>query len=376
MHKRVSTMLLLALVALVVCVPNACCGLPHCGKDEIKMGNDAVKEADKEHPILNDQKMLARVQAIGTPIAMVANNEVVSAHYGNSDIYSFPYTFKVVDSDEVNAFSLPGGHIYINRGVINMCQSDHELAAVIAHEIAHAAHHHMVGLVREQSKLEGKMAVLLVAGMLGKMPTRDMSNVIAGAQFYKVAKISGYGQMAEHDADMTGLEYMKKAGYNPVGMLTFMERLAEHPEVVDWGILQDHPQATDRAKAIKDRLVEMGVPINRRAVTTWSTATVRPEATKTGPACDVLIGESKVCKISDEQRADAAAQKINTLFDKGLLIHEIKVTGATVTVRGEPVFQATEDDAALSGKTPSQVATGVAKAIRGVLFKNIVNDIY
>ena len=278
MRNSIARGLPLSILVVLILSFAACAAVPHIGEEEMGFGKDAAKEVESEHKILNDEALLARVQAIGTPIAVEANNIEVEACYGSSDIVTFPYTFKIIDDDDVNAFSVPGGHIYVFKGLIENCQSDHELAGVIAHEIVHAAHHHTIHLMREQSKMEGKMAILLVAGLVSNVNPRDMSNVIAGAQFYKTARINGYGQRAEEDADLVALTYMKRAGYNPVGTLTFLERLAERPEVIDWGILQTHPRPGDRVRIVHECLESEGVEINRRAVTTWSTARVKQVA--------------------------------------------------------------------------------------------------
>ena len=74
--------------------------------------------------------------------------------WGSSQLKQFNYTFRVVDDKDVNAYSLPGGFIYVNKGLLDYVHSDDELAGVLAHEITHASHHHMVKLMHEQSKIQ------------------------------------------------------------------------------------------------------------------------------------------------------------------------------------------------------------------------------
>ncbi len=373
--KTTHTFRIFLVLFLLVVSSFAFSAIPKIGPEEIKWGDKAALQAEKDNKVLDDKALIARVKAIGEPIAAAANTAEVAASYGTSTITQFPYNFKIIDSDDVNAFSVTGGHIYVYRGLINVCQSDHELAAVIAHEIAHASHHHMVHMMREQSKLEGRMALVMLAGILGDVNPRDLSNVITGAQFYKIAKLSGYGQLAEQDADATAVSYMKSAGYNPVGVLTFLERIAERPEVIDWGIMQTHPRSEDRVKAVKTQLEACGIPINRRAVTTWSTAKVVCGSSEKVEYYDVMISDRTVCRMADKSRAYDAAGKINALLDQGLQIHEMRVVGNTLHARGEPVLSICELDLSVSKQTASSAAAQAAAAVRSVLLRDIVNDI-
>jgi len=372
----------IGLAVLAICLaalvsPTYAAGQPaRVGQEEIEMGRQAAAEAEKDHPLLHDSDLNARVQRIGAAIAAVANSVQIDAAYGSSTLVPFSYTFSVVDDSGINAFSLPGGYVYIFKGLIEFCESDHELAAVIAHEVAHAAHHHMVYLLRRQSRLEGQAALILAASLLADVRARDLSNIMLGAQFYKMARVSGYGQKAERDADLTAVDYMTRASYNPVGMLTFLERLADRPDPVDWGILQTHPRAGDRAALVKERLVELGVEIDRRSVTISSTAVVRPLDPAGTSAYEVAVGPVVVCRVRQEDRARSIAERINTLLDSNLQIRELKLSGAAVLARGSSVIEVTDDDASVSGEPPAQVARQAGDALRRVLFRQIVAQLW
>jgi Zn-dependent protease with chaperone function len=349
--------------------------IPHLGQEEISMGNEAAADIEKARPLINDAEINARLERIGNAIAAIANNQEIPASYGNSSITPFTYSFKAIDSTDINAFSLPGGHIYVNKGLLDFCETDHELAAVLAHEVAHAAHHHMVYLLREQSKLDGKMAMIMVAGVLSDVRSDDMSNVLMGAQMYRTAKISGYGQKAEQDADLAAISYMIEAKFNPVGMLTFLERLAERPEVIDWGILQTHPYTSERVKSVKTALKDLEIKIDRRAVTTSFTATVQPvESGNKG--YDVLIGKRFICNIKQNDRAKETAERINSILDKGLQFKDLKVVGSNVMARNEVIIELTDEDSDLSNKPTAQLASEANQALYHVLFKQMVNDLW
>jgi beta-barrel assembly-enhancing protease len=350
--------------------------LPRIGQEEIKMGDEAAKTAEKDLKILDDPILNARVHKIGEALAASANSAETTATYGTSQVTQFTYTFKVIDGKDVNAFSIPGGHVYIYKGLIDFCESDHELAAVMAHEIAHISHHHMVYLMKEESKLDGKLALLLVAGLLGNMRAEDMSNVMMGTEFYKVAKVNSYGQKAESDADIAGLSYMTQAHYNPVGMLTFLEKLADHPEEMNLGILQTHPLASDRVAAVKGHLLETGVTINRRDVTTSYTAKVCRCETAGVVSFDVKVGDRQVCKLFDEEHAKRITDRINGSLDHGLQIRDIKVCDSSVTANGQPIIDINDGDAALAGKPAGQLAVTAGDALRRVVFAEMIRDIW
>lgn len=340
------------------------------------MGKEAASETEKNCVLVKDAAMIARVQRIGRELAAAANAKEVPAGYGCPTLSNFDYSFKVIDGEDINAFSIPGGHIYVYKGLIDSCETDYELAGVLAHEIAHAAHHHMVYLLKEQSRIEGKTAIILVASLLGDMRSRDMSNVMMGAQYYKTGKISGFGQKAERDADLTAIDYLIQAGYNPVGMLTFLERLADHPDLVNWGILQTHPRPWERVEAVKCNLEARGIEINRRAVTTSNSARVCTLSDGNTTTYDVVVGQRFICKLKQEANAKAAAERINGLLDIGLQIREIKVSENAVIAHNQVIVEITDEDAALNGKPAAQVASEANDALKCILMKQMIADIH
>lgn len=375
MSRSIISAITAILLVSLVCAAWASGPIVGIGAEEMKMGKEAVKEVEKHCTLIKDPEMITRVQRIGSALAVAANAKEVPASYGCPTLSDFDYSFKVIDSEDINAFSIPGGHIYVHKGLINSCETDHELAGVLAHEIAHAAHHHMVYLLKEQSRIEGKTALILIAGLLGDMRSKDMSNVMMGVQYYKTAKISGFGQKAERDADLTAVEYLIQAGYNPVGMLTFLERLADHPDLVDWGILQTHPFPWERVDAVKGDLETRGIEINRRAVTTSTTARAAKSGEDDVAAYDVLVGSRFICKLKHEERAKAAAERINDLLDKGVQIREVKVSENAIITHDQVIVEITGEDAALNDKPVLQIVSEANDALKRILMKQMIANI-
>src|SRR5919199_1156903 len=106
----------------------------------------------------------------GASAPAATNANPVPATYGSEKIVPYNYQFFVVDDKDVNAFSLPGGYIYVNKGLLDYVQSDDELAGVLGHEVIHAAHHHVAKLEREQHRLGNQMAIGLLAAILARVP--------------------------------------------------------------------------------------------------------------------------------------------------------------------------------------------------------------
>lgn len=377
MPSRNLLLVLAALLFLAASAPAAQKASPKEDPD-IKMGREAHEELLKSGiKIIRDPKLVARVETIGKRIAAVANQTPLTARYGADNRTKFDYKFFIIDEKDVNAFSLPGGFIYINKGLLDYVQSDDELAGVLGHEIIHAHHHHVARLQREQSKLNSQLAIGLLAAVLARVPTEDTFNLMTGLQLLAVQQVNGYGQVAETDADHNGIIVARKAGYNPVGGLTFMERLARDEKLrreVDLGIFRTHPPSRERADAMIAQIKGMNLPINRREVTNAVKATTRDADDE---ATELLLGEKLLYRSASPERARQAAARINTLLDQDLRIHEVKRDGTTLIARGQTILVADRNDAALSKMASADAVVEQAfTVLRNALFKQIIDGAY
>lgn len=354
------------------------------GDNEVKLGREAAAQVAKDYKLSDNAADLKRVREIGAKIAAVANTKEVKALYGSSKVTPFEYQFNIIEDNDVNAFSVPGGHIYVNKGLLNFVQSDQELAAVIAHEIVHAAHHHMVYLLRKQASLNNTMAIALLATMLGGARSTDIGNVLLGVQLYQIAKLNGYGMEAERDADYGAIVYMREAGYNPVGLLTFLERLARRPNLVDYGIYRSHPLDAERVEAAKKTIRELGLPINRRETTNAVKAEVTMGKVNGMDIPQVVIKDKVIYRPAPAngktsvELAQEAADRINKALDEGFQMHELKVDpmGGGVIARDKQLLIVSEADAKLMGKTPVQVSRDAAAAIREIIWKQMIETMH
>lgn len=343
--------------------------------DEIKQGQDAAAEIAKTAKFDKDDADNERVNRIGQRLAAVADTTEVPAGFGNDHVFPFTWHFHIIEDKAINAFSLPGGQIYINSGLLKAVRSDDELAGVLGHEMTHSAHHHIQALSHEQSKLSSATLIGLLAAVVAHVPAQDMGGLLAGAQYSAVGYINfHYSQPAERDADHGGTILMEKAGYNPVGMLTFMEQLGDFENQgpkVQAGIFQDHPETDERVASINRELGEMNVPVTTGAVRKVTSA---PHATAhQDPAggIDILFNNHMLPTLSDPDgnRVPAIVTRFNASLDSGLQLYQIGVSGNQVLLSDRPLITIEPNDVLLHpGQTSATLAQAAGDALRSGVY--------
>ncbi|MGP8227446.1 MAG: M48 family metalloprotease [Terracidiphilus sp.] len=198
---------------------------------EIKMGREYAQEVEKSTKLITDPVVTEYVNRIGQNIVK------------NSDC-KVPFTIKVIDSDSINAFALPGGFFYVNSGLILNADEEAELAGVMAHETAHVCAHHAM---REMTRLNyaqiGMVPVMIfVGGWTGY-------GIYEGSQLALPVTFLMFSREFEAQADYLGIQYMYRAGYDPQAFITFFEKVQalekRKPGLVSKAF-SDHPQTPDR----------------------------------------------------------------------------------------------------------------------------------
>lgn len=174
-------------------------------QQELAMGRQANQEVLKQNPRYADEKLQAYVQQVGERVAQ------------HSDRRNLDYHFTVVDSAEINAFALPGGYIYIHRGLLAYLNSEAELAAVLGHEVGHVTARHSVQQ-QSQSTAWGILGQVLAVGT-GVSAAADATNVLGSAM------VRGYGRDMELEADGLGARYLASSGYDPQAMIEVVKVL-------------------------------------------------------------------------------------------------------------------------------------------------------
>jgi predicted Zn-dependent protease len=174
---------------------------------EVRMGREAAAEVDRQAKFVDDPIITEYINRVGQNIVIHSDAKV-------------PFTIKVIDSDEVNAFALPGGFFYVNKGLLLAADNEAELAGVMAHEIAHVAARHAVENQTKASLLE--YAALGGSIFLGGIPGLIYQNT-AGIGLLGI--FMKFSRGAEEEADKLGVQYMYAAGYDPGAMATMFEKL-------------------------------------------------------------------------------------------------------------------------------------------------------
>jgi len=177
-------------------------------EEEIELGKQMSLEVEKQEKVLEDQDIQAYVDRIGKRLTRVAPRKDVT------------YSFEVVNNpDVVNAFSLPGGFMYIYTGLMKICTNEAELASVMGHEMGHVAGRHHGESMTRQYGYDMLMSVLLgkKPGGAGQM-VKELLNVVRANRF---------SRENEREADEVGMEILFCAGYDPEAMLTFMNKLLD-----------------------------------------------------------------------------------------------------------------------------------------------------
>lgn len=358
MIKSGSRIALITFIAIILCLA-AQVSIADLQSEEESAGRKYAAEIEKQETIVDDPAICERVERIGAELARIALENEIPASYGSSEVCDFKYTFKVIQDEDVNAFSLPGGFIYVNTGLLDLVESDDELAGVIAHEIAHSAHHHVTHLMNKQSKVDRYVALAALAGILGDMKSRDLNNLLMGVQMYRVGKMSSYTQEAEADADRTAVSYMARSSYNPQGLVSFMKKLqAQHTNNpgLPLGIFQTHPAAHKRVSAIARAMTDEGIAYNMRKMKDIAYASAIP-VEEDPDRCQVVISKKVLFEPaslpgdkSSRERAEMIAQRINEALDSGLSTKDITCDGEScLIINGTEVLKVEDEDCKLSG---------------------------
>lgn len=211
-------------------------------EQEVQMGRSISKAVEKEYKLADDPLIQKRVEDIGKKLAAVCDRKEIDYH------------FNVLEDNEVNAVSLPGGFVYINKGLIDKVSNDNELAGVIAHEIGHIVARHSI------KKLQGMMGYSLFKVLTVVAPGPGQVGTAADAAFTEL--MLGYSREDELLADQLSVRYTKSAGFDPRGMITFLEKLQDiyrRKPPMPKSYFKTHPYVPDRIRVVKQ---EMGEGMN------------------------------------------------------------------------------------------------------------------
>lgn len=226
--------LALALLPLAACVSE---------DREQAVGDQVAIQINTQLPLVRDPGLTGSLIALGNRLARASDRP---------DVH---YNFYIVDTDQINAFAIPGGHIYVNRGLIERTENAAELSAVLAHEIGHVSARHGAQMLERQLRT-GSVVGFLYRLFLGREPALLAHNALGmGGSLWAAA----HSRADELEADQLAVRTLVTAGVDPVGMVTLLTDLAEE-EAQDRAIaghwFSSHPMSADRLRRTRDEVQE------------------------------------------------------------------------------------------------------------------------
>src|SRR5262245_2464208 len=220
---------------------------------EIAMGRQLAAEIERQVKLIEDPTINEYVNRVGQNLVR------------NSDA-KVPFTIKVVESDEINAFALPGGFFYVNSGLILAADDESELAGVMAHEIAHVAARHGTEQASKAELINFASIPLIFMGGVGGFALRQAAGFLIPMQFLQ------FPRKDESEADYLGLQYLYKTGYDPGAAVSFFEKLQAKESAKPGSVskmFSTHPPTGDRIEMSKKN-IELVLPDKEQYVVTTS----------------------------------------------------------------------------------------------------------
>ena len=209
--------------------------------DDVELGKKAAADTEKEMPVLHDEIATTYVRGVGARLTPAIPDEFRHPE--------FEYTFKVVDVKDINAFALPGGPMYVHRGLIEAAGNEGELAGVMAHEMSHVALRHGTAQMTKAKKgnlfaILGAAAGVVVGGSAGQA-------IYEGSQLGVGAVFLRYSRDDEKQADLLGVQMMARAGYDPRDLAHMFETIEQEGGGRPPQWMSDHPNPDNRVGYIQ-----------------------------------------------------------------------------------------------------------------------------
>ena len=223
-------------------------------EQDVEIGRQSAVEAERQLPLLSDRNTQSYVESVFSRLAAQAPGT------------KFPYQIRVINARDINAFALPGGFVYVNRGVLTSARTEGEMAGVLAHEISHVALRHGTNNATKAYMAQAGLGVL--GGILGRgrpTNTAQIINVIGGLGMNAV--FLKYSRDAETQADIVGAQILARAGYDPMEMANFFELLKQQSGSGGGAsqFFSDHPAPANRQARIQQEAKAIGATNVRRA---------------------------------------------------------------------------------------------------------------
>ena len=241
-------------------------------KEDVQLGREAAQEVRQQLPMLSDDGVDDYVERVGQKLA-----ESIPSEFQHPE---FRYSFDVVNVSDINAFALPGGPMYVNRGMLEAARNEGEVAGVLAHEISHVALRHGTAQASAATKYEvgsviGQIAGAILGGTLGQV-------VSLGSQFGFGTAFLKYGREYERQADLLGAQIMARAGYDPRDMASMFQTIQSKSGNGGPEWMSSHPNPSNRNQAISQEATKL--PVSNPIRNTQAFTQVKSRLQRMAPA--------------------------------------------------------------------------------------------
>ncbi|MBQ9565544.1 MAG: M48 family metalloprotease [Synergistaceae bacterium] len=266
-------------------------------KKEIEIGRKALAQIEEKWPLTSNPAVTARLNMILNRLEPHMERRI-------------PYEIRLVTTDAINAFCLPGGFIFFTTGILDLLKTDSELAAVMAHEMVHVDQKHGLRMAAKSKKVTlAALAVMLLSG--------GTAAPIILAQVAQVAITNAYTLELEKEADSRGLDALIASGYSPAGMITLMERFMSEEfrqPIREYGIYMNHPDSKDRLQTALKKLRDRGIPVERK----YPLGLLRADIREEGDRVELTIDGTPVWGGKRAKETRSTLEKTRDILDKKL----------------------------------------------------------
>jgi hypothetical protein len=212
-------------------------------QQDIEIGREVSRQAESELQMLNDRQAVSYIDALGRRLAMHAPGD------------KYPYQFKIVNDTAINAFALPGGFVYVNRGAIEAADNEAQIAGVMAHEIGHVVLRHGTNQMSKSYLAQAPLAI--IGGALGSNSVGGILSQL-GISFAASSLLLHYSRDAETQADLMGTQILYDSGYDPRAMVEFFEKIQAESKGRAIQFFSDHPNPENRISNVQKEIEKLG----------------------------------------------------------------------------------------------------------------------
>lgn len=244
------------------------------------------------------------------------------------------YQVNILDEKQPNAFTIPGGYIYVTKGLLDFARTDHELAAVLAHEIGHNTGMHALRMMAKARKLQPYQILSLLSLAFGGV---SAGAVGAFSQYAFIGILNGFSVEMESEADSAAVDYLDKSSWSPTGIVTFMEHMRQdelrRPQRSDPGIFRTHPATEERYSMALQKLRSHGLPLERSLTIGTPPITMASVKLGTREAAEIRVAGEKLWVVGASTeatsvvRAEGVVQRLKEALTQGMRMHHLSVHG-------------------------------------------------